>query len=194
MAFDDARGVTVLFGGLNDANGEFLGDTWEWNGESWRLRATDGPTPRKEHAMAYDAERGVTVLFGGRGGADETWEWDGDRWAISATTGPTARARHAMAYDSARGFTVMFGGDDDDTWEYGRLCVRDPAWGCDGDVDGNGVVNPVDVGIVQAFFGNTNEDNICQYDLDCIGAINPVDAGLVQSLFGLCNAPRPVCP
>jgi plastocyanin len=73
-------------------------------------------------------------------------------------------------------------------------CVRDPAWRCDGDVDGNGVVNPVDVGIVQAFFGNTNDDNLCQYDIDCNGAINPVDAGIVQSFFGACEEPRDVCP
>jgi hypothetical protein len=76
-------------------------------------------------------------------------------------------------------------------------CVREPEWVCDGDVDGNGAVNPIDVGLVQAAFcsaGDCSDDSLCQYDLDCNGAINPVDAGLVQSLFGLCNAPRDVCP
>jgi len=29
MAYDDARGVTVLFGGLADFPGYELGDTWE---------------------------------------------------------------------------------------------------------------------------------------------------------------------
>ncbi|MEK7732068.1 MAG: hypothetical protein AAB363_09470, partial [Planctomycetota bacterium] len=29
MAYDSARGVTVLFGGFD---GSFYGDTWEWNG------------------------------------------------------------------------------------------------------------------------------------------------------------------
>jgi hypothetical protein len=72
-------------------------------------------------------------------------------------------------------------------------CVRNPRWVCDGDVDGNGVVNPVDVGLVQAAFGSTNEDDLCQYDLDCNGVINPVDAGLVQALFGQCDPPRDVC-
>ena len=33
MAYDAARGVTVLFGGYDGAN--YLGDTWEWNGTSW---------------------------------------------------------------------------------------------------------------------------------------------------------------
>ena len=30
-------------------------------------------------------------------------------------------------------------------------------WNCDGDVDGDGQVNAVDAGIVQANFGNTSE-------------------------------------
>jgi hypothetical protein len=75
-------------------------------------------------------------------------------------------------------------------------CVRNPEWRCDGDVDGNGVVNPVDVGLVQAAFcaaGECSEEDLCQYDLDCNDAINPVDSGLVQSLFGVCDQPRPPC-
>jgi hypothetical protein len=75
-------------------------------------------------------------------------------------------------------------------------CTRNPPWRCDGDVDGNGAVNPVDVGLVQAAFcsaGQCADDDLCQYDLDCNGAINPVDSGLVQSLFGQCDAPRASC-
>jgi len=37
MAYDSARGVTVLFGGL-DRSGAHCDDTWEWNGEIWRQR------------------------------------------------------------------------------------------------------------------------------------------------------------
>jgi hypothetical protein len=75
-------------------------------------------------------------------------------------------------------------------------CGRDPDWVCDGDVDGNGAVNPVDYGLVQAAFclsGECGDRALCQYDLDCNGVINPVDAGIVQSLFGTCDAPRDVC-
>src|SRR5262249_16298554 len=60
MANDSARGVTVLFGGEAENGPYFCGDTWEWNGTSWTLRAIDGPSPRREHAMVYDAARGVT--------------------------------------------------------------------------------------------------------------------------------------
>ena len=73
-------------------------------------------------------------------------------------------------------------------------CVRDPEWQCDGDVDGDGQVNPVDSGLVQASFGSANEQDLCNYDIDCDGQINPVDSGIVQSLFGTCEAPRQVCP
>ena len=73
-------------------------------------------------------------------------------------------------------------------------CVRDPEWQCDGDTDGDGQVNPVDVGLVQAAFGSTDEQDVCNYDADCDGQINPVDSGIVQSLFGTCEPPRNVCP
>ena len=72
-------------------------------------------------------------------------------------------------------------------------CTRDPEWICDGDVDGDRQVNPVDSGLVQAVFGSADEQNLCNYDLDCDGQINPVDAGIVQSLFGTCEEPRDVC-
>jgi hypothetical protein len=80
--------------------------------------------------------------------------------------------------------------------EQGGGCKRNPEWRCDGDVDGNGVVNPVDVGLVQAAFsteGDCDPDDLCQFDIDCNGVINPVDSGIVQSLFGQCRQPRPPC-
>ena len=73
-------------------------------------------------------------------------------------------------------------------------CIRDPEWICDGDVDGDGQVNPVDAGLVQAAFGSAHEQDVCNYDMDCDGQINPVDSGIVQSLFGTCEAPREGCP
>ena len=39
MAYDAARGVTVLFGGdPEEADGRLLGDTWEWDGSRWTRR------------------------------------------------------------------------------------------------------------------------------------------------------------
>jgi hypothetical protein len=133
MAYDSARGRVVLFGGNASVQGSnaFLGDTWEWDGTSWTLVATTGPSPRANHALAYDSARGRVVLFGGAysdGGTgilygSDTWEWDGTSWTLVAVTGPGARGGHGMAYDSARGRTVLFGGGatlglSGDTWEW----------------------------------------------------------------------------
>jgi hypothetical protein len=128
MAYDSARGVTVLFGGF--ATGppapRPLADTWEWDGSLWKQVATTGPSPRFFNELAYDSTRGVTVLFGGfdlASNLGDTWEWDGGTWARVANTGPSPRFGAAMAYDSARRVTVLFGGWDGnsvlgDTWEW----------------------------------------------------------------------------
>lgn len=122
MAYDSGRGVTVLFGGYD---GAYKGDTWEWDGNTWRSRSTLGPSPRTVHAMAYDSARGVTVLFGGQGNSflGDTWEWDGRAWTIKGSSGPPPRAGHALVYDSGRGVAVLFGGGNGlttyhDTWEW----------------------------------------------------------------------------
>lgn len=130
MAFDSARGITVLFGGYHCCDGGHgdFSDTWEWDGSSWAFRTNVGPSPRAYTAMVYDSARGVTVLFGGTaenlGYQRDTWEWNGSTWSIRTTTGPPERYWHAMVYDSSRGVTVLFGGYNptdqwlDDTWEW----------------------------------------------------------------------------
>jgi hypothetical protein len=125
LAYDSGRGVTVLFGGGLSAGGQaqFYGETWEWDGTEWALRATDGPPKRSGAAMVYDAGRGVIVLFGGYGLYSDTWEWDGQTWTKRSSDGPSARHSHAMAFDAGRGVTVLFGGEDRqglsrETWEW----------------------------------------------------------------------------
>ena len=125
MAYDSARGVTVLFGG---SAGSYQNDTWEWDGTDWAQSSpVHKPTARTSHALAYDGARGVGVLFGGYEGSyrDDTWEWDGTDWTqLFPATKPWARDNsHDLAYDSARGVTVLFGGalltgGLNDTWEY----------------------------------------------------------------------------
>lgn len=133
MAYDRARGVTVLF------DGEFERDTWEWDGIEWRSVSTSGPPRRFGHAMAYDSARQLTVLFGGydvrpRG---DGWGWDGRRWREATGVQPTPRYEHAMAYDSGRRVIVLFGGADHsgslgDTWEWDgvewKLVSRSGPW------------------------------------------------------------------
>jgi hypothetical protein len=74
MAYDEARRVTLLFGG----------DTCVWDGRAWSaMPTTDAPPPRSLHALAYDPGRARVVLHGGlRAGEhlSDTWEWDGRAW------------------------------------------------------------------------------------------------------------------
>ena len=122
MAYDAARGVTVLFGGEG-----LRSDTWEYDGVDWtEIQTTTSPPGRLDHKMAYDSQRSVVVLFGGNDGGlpADTWEYDGNDWTQRSPGGsPPAREKHDMAYDAARGVVVLFGGysatgNSDDTWEW----------------------------------------------------------------------------
>lgn len=42
-----------------------LGDTWLWNGATWRRTTGASPPARYAHAMAFDSRRGVVVMYGG---------------------------------------------------------------------------------------------------------------------------------
>jgi hypothetical protein len=112
MAFDSARGVTVLFTGSTGATN---GETWESNGTVWTQRAVSGPSPRGGHAMAYDAARGVTVLFGGYNWPNsygDTWEWNGTAWTQRAVSGPSPRTSCAVYDAGPRRGSALWGRDD----------------------------------------------------------------------------------
>ena len=124
MVYDLARGKCVLHGGYSGSG--FTPDTWEWDGSTWILVATNNsPSPRDRFGFAYDIARGKSVLFGGISAAasDETWEYDGIDWTqIVTPTTPLPRQKARLAYDLARGVCVMQGGQNgsqiNDSWEY----------------------------------------------------------------------------
>jgi hypothetical protein len=122
-AYDESRGVTVLFGGP-DAS------TWEFDGASWtRVEATTVPPPRFGHRMVYDDVRRRVLMYGGKwlaGGTPVThndlWAYDGSDWRLIPTrTAPAPRAwgsiapgdppTFGLAFDSARDRLVLFGGE-----------------------------------------------------------------------------------
>jgi len=117
MAYDEARGVVVMFGGRDTYLEEHYNDTWEWNGAVWTevTPVGDIPPPRWEHEMVYDEARGVVVMHGGWR-ADildwhhDVWEFDGTSWTQTAEGTPQARALPGMAYDPVRQRTVLYGG------------------------------------------------------------------------------------
>jgi hypothetical protein len=125
MAFDSARGRTVLFGGI--VGGSATHDTWEWDGNFWTQIQDIGPPARSLTTLAFDSTRGRTVLFGGEGNAGallgDTWEWDGSEWMQLQDIGPSARSAHSTAFDSNQQRLVLFGGRAGtglcgDTWQW----------------------------------------------------------------------------
>ncbi|MCK5940487.1 MAG: hypothetical protein KAI24_00855 [Planctomycetes bacterium] len=72
MVYDQARGVSVLYGGRTP-NGTFSTETWEYDGVSWTLTTTSTPSARTRYAAAFDTARGVMVLYGGITGNFQTW-------------------------------------------------------------------------------------------------------------------------
>ena len=117
MAFDAARGNTVLFGGLLFGSVS-ANDTWIWNGTNWTRLSVAGPSARAGHQMVYDSHRQVVVLFGGDMISpsifpnNETWEWNGSSWNQRIITGPSPspRSRHTLTYDQTERKVVLYGG------------------------------------------------------------------------------------
>ncbi len=112
IAYDTARGVTVLFGGIA---GGARNDTWERTDGGWvQVETPVSPPARAGHAMAFDETRGRLVLYGGSdpqsGLLDDTWEYDGSTWTqIVTPTLPGAGFALAMAYDAGRQRVVLGG-------------------------------------------------------------------------------------
>ena len=70
LAFDRARSMLVLFGGLmGECSFQWCpitNETWEWDGTDWTLRSLlSSPTPRWGAAMTFDEVRNRVLLFGG---------------------------------------------------------------------------------------------------------------------------------
>ncbi len=85
-AFDQSRGVLVVFGGLGSSGAApvDLGDTQEFDGQKWSARSTStSPQPRVQAVAAYDSKRSEVVMFGGLSIANagatfgETWVFRG---------------------------------------------------------------------------------------------------------------------
>jgi hypothetical protein len=114
--------VSVLYGG-QDAFGQPLCDTWEFDGLAWRQIET-ARAPQTglsaggglyEHAMVCDPVEGRILLFGGTDGAYDcgnTWAFDGRDWTqLPAAGSPYPRHGHALVYDAASEQVMLYGGE-----------------------------------------------------------------------------------
>ncbi len=122
MCYDSMRDVAVLHGGRNDETGriESLNDTWEFDGEEWKLVSTTGPN-RSGIQMVYDEARGVSIFFGGYNlkykdghswweGNSDTWQWDGKNWELVCESTGEPGQEHGLAYDPIRQKVIRHGG------------------------------------------------------------------------------------
>ncbi|HEX5052500.1 MAG TPA: kelch repeat-containing protein [Planctomycetota bacterium] len=117
MAYDAARGVTVLCGGYTTPGGATLSDTWTWDGTSWTQRPSL-PGTLCDQVFAYDTGRRRVVLWGGVRilgptftDLNQTFEWDGAAWTPrSPLVVPNARNSTASAYDTGNHRVLMAGG------------------------------------------------------------------------------------
>lgn len=85
LAYDERMQVAVLFGGV-DRRDEPFGDTWLFDGKSWRRVQGPAPPARRYAAFAYDPELEGCVLHGGaeddhgKRTFGETWLFRSGQW------------------------------------------------------------------------------------------------------------------
>jgi hypothetical protein len=116
LAYDEDARCAVLFGGI--AGGDrTLGDTWTFNGASWRSVPGPQPPARRYAAFAYDPELQGCVLHGGSvddAGNDQfgdAWLFRDRHWSPLHDGFETdVRDDHGLAYHYAADTLVMLEG------------------------------------------------------------------------------------
>lgn len=133
LAYDAARGVMVLFGGVRQVDGtrqEFLNDTWEWNGQDWVERSPElSPPGRGSVNTYYDPLRQKVVIYGGyvvdeNGNntfPDDTWEWDGENWNPVFLERSRSSSASAIMFEPLQQVPMLMGGE-------GLWLLKDNRW------------------------------------------------------------------
>ena len=130
MAFDEQRGVTVLFGGMVQVSAyekNFLGDTWEWDGQDWQeMFPAASPPGRQDQAMFFDPLRGRVVIYGGyyvdpdTGSnvfLDDAWEWNGETWRQIPFEETRINSGSGIVYDPFRQLPMLMDGEGLWVWQ-----------------------------------------------------------------------------
>lgn len=152
-AYCPVRKTTIMFGGFDYRDHRVTGrthaelnDTWEWDGQDWRLIVTqNSPPPRFRHTMQTDPERKEIVMYGGsrlnlvtwaKDFDLRTWIWDGNDWSVRNTAhNPNQREVAAMCFNPLNKRMTLFGGmhdapfakADNEIWEWtGSDWYRNP--------------------------------------------------------------------
>jgi hypothetical protein len=70
-------------------------------------------------------------------------------------------------------------------WACCELLLDGPV--CAADANGDGMVNTLDTGLIEAAFGMTDEEMLCRMDTNCDGTIDTLDSGLGRAAYGPCT-------
>jgi hypothetical protein len=122
VAYDEARRVIVMHGGLSRSGG--LNDTWEWDGSQWSQRQPAySPDPGQQPgSMAYDPSTHQLLLFQWEGHPSpstvETWSWDGKDWTLLKPAHLPSFYVGSLVFDGQRLILIgeSFDGDQLETW------------------------------------------------------------------------------
>jgi PKD repeat protein len=125
FAYDPVDHYLVMFGGYG-AGGNYLDDTWTYNGTWTQIHPKTSPIARDHSTLAWDPLDGYLLLFGGSGNSgvyDDTWTFLHGNWTeLSPTDHPSGRWASAMTWDAGDHEMVLFGGCGgsalDDTWTF----------------------------------------------------------------------------
>ena len=130
MAYDEKRGVVVMFGGEDKTGNFMLGDTWIWDGKDWRqMSPTSYPSARRGGQMFYDPQTEKVILTGGFYYATgkvftyvyDTWAWNGKDWEYLASAEENLIVTNPdVAYDPIQKRTILFDYKRVMTWRDGQ--------------------------------------------------------------------------
>jgi len=134
MTYDETLKKVVLFGGYDDATGNYKQDTWTWDGTNWAEVKNNRPPNRGVTSMWYDPNIRKVVIYGGVGRNnadqkvtryDDMWSFDGNGWTqLSVQTTPGPRLGAQIGVDPNSKKLLLFGGlraekvDDKTTRQY----------------------------------------------------------------------------
>lgn len=109
MAYDSARGETVLFGGTDIDLGTEVNFTYKYRASKWQGTFTSySPSARSLFGFASDPDNGAIWLFGGVRGSHDLWKYAYGQWTQTfAQDQPGTCAYPLTVWDTDRKVMVM---------------------------------------------------------------------------------------
>jgi hypothetical protein len=113
MAYDSARGETVLVSGTDFDLGYEVNFTYRYRNSKWQSAWTFyNPGPRSLFGFTSDPERGAVWLYGGVRGVSDLWKYAYGQWNLfPAKNAPSSCTYPLTAWDSDRKVMVLLCSD-----------------------------------------------------------------------------------